>query len=286
LQNALAADQTALRTSLLTGLLGNLRVNVSRRNDDVMFFEIGRVFSADEANPTERTMLSVAMTGRRAPVHWEDAGRDEKVNYYDLKGAIEELAAQLGVAGLEFVASASKTAGTGSVAADAVLRSGQSAPLHGVELFAQSADIQLRGKIIGTCGLVSPVVARQFDLRDAAYAAELQLDALLAASAKSKRYEPLPMFPAIKRDVAMIVDETLTHAQVMAVIRGFKNKLLVQTELFDVFRGKNIPDKKKSVAYSITYRAADRTLTDEEVNKLHQKLKQLLKEKLGCESRE
>jgi phenylalanyl-tRNA synthetase beta chain len=263
LQNALAADQTVLRSSLLTGLLGNLRVNVSRRNDDVKLFEIGRVFASDGGKPNETTMLSLAMTGRRAPVYWEGAERDEKASFFDLKGAIEELAAQLDVQSLKFVVSQSASG-----------------------LLARSAEIQVRGKAVGTCGLVSPVVARQFDLRDAAYVAEMQLDALLAAAAKIKRYEPLPMFPAIQRDVAMIVDETVTHAQVMSVIADFKNKLLVQTELFDVFRGKNIPEGKKSVAYSMTYRAAERTLTDDEVNKLHEKLKQLLKEKLGCEIRE
>ena len=84
----------------------------------------------------------------------------------------------------------------------------------------------------------------------------------------------------------MIVDEAVTHAQVMAVIRDFKNKLLVQTDLFDVFRGKNVPAGKKSVAYSMTYRADDRTLTDNEVNRQHEKLKQLLKKTLHCDIRE
>jgi len=286
LQNALAADQTVLRSSLLTGLLGNLRVNVSRRNDDVKLFEIGRVFASDGGKPVEVTMLALAATGRQAPLYWEGAERDEKTNFFVVKGAVEELAAQLGVEGLEFVSSLSETGGTRSVASDVSSRSRQSVTLHGGGLLAQSANIQLRNKAVGVCGLVSPVVARQFDLRDAAYVAELQLDALLAATANSKRYEPLPMFPAIKRDVAMIVDESVTHAQVMTVVREFRNKLLVQTDLFDVFRGKNIPEKKKSVAYSMTYRAAERTLTDDEVNKLHEKLKQVLKEKLGGEIRE
>jgi phenylalanyl-tRNA synthetase beta chain len=289
LQNALAADQTILRSSLLTGLLGNLRVNVSRRNDDVRLFEIGRVFACGSGKPVETTMLSLAITGRRAPVFWEGVERDEKVNFFDLKGAVETLAAQLGVQGLEFVTAQTseglfENGGTRSAASDASTRSRQSVTLHAV--LAQSAGIQLKGTIIGLCGMVSPAVSRQFDLRDAAYVAELQLDTLLAAAEKVRRYEPLPMFPAIRRDVAMIVDEAVTHAQVMAVIRDFKNKLLVQTDVFDVFRGKNIPEGKKSVAYSMTYRATDRTLTDDEVNKAHEKLKQLLKEKLQAEIRE
>jgi phenylalanyl-tRNA synthetase beta chain len=263
LQNPLTTDQAVLRSSLTVGLLGNLRVNVSRRNDDVRLFEIGRVFALENGRCVERTMVALAMTGRRAPVFWEGAERDAAVSFCDLKGALEALVAQLGAGSLELVG-----------------------PTPSNTLLAQSALIQLNGKPIGVCGRISPATARQFDLRASAFVGELRLDALLAEAAVIKRFEPLPVFPAVARDVAMIVDEAVTHAQVMAVVRDFKNKLLVRTDLFDVFRGKNIPAGKKSLAYSMTYRAADRTLTDEEVNRIHEKLKQRLRESLGCEIRE
>jgi phenylalanyl-tRNA synthetase beta chain len=226
LQNPLNADMTALRSSLLPGLLQNLRTNVSRNQYDVKLFEIGRVFAADGK---ETLRLALAATGRRATGDWE---RTEKLDYFDLKGALEEL---------------------------------------GV-----TAEVRL----------IAPAEAKKLDLRDAAAVAELDLAPVLAVARGEKQYRELPKQPVVVRDVAMIVPEPLSHAEIVAAIEKHRIKILEQVALFDIFRGGTIPTGKKSVAYSLTYRAADRTLKDEEVNAAHEQLKRALQSDLACEIRE
>jgi phenylalanyl-tRNA synthetase beta chain len=222
LQNPLTADQCALRASLVPGLLQNLRTNVSRHQYDVKLFEIGRVFAADGR---ECLHLALAATGRRTPGDWE---RPEKVDYFDLKGALEELALE--------------------------------------------AEIRQ----------LPASQAKKLDLRDAVFVAEVELPA--ARREAERQFQELPKFPAIVRDVSLIVDESVTHAEVLAAIG--RNKDLERVELFDIFRGGSIPTGKKSMAYSLTFRAADRTLTDAEANDAHERIKRRLQEKLRGEIRE
>jgi phenylalanyl-tRNA synthetase beta chain len=236
LQNPLSTDQLALRPSLVPGLLANLRTNVSRHRYDVKLFEIGRVFAADG---NESLHLALAVTGRRNPHSWETAVREAKMDYFDLKGALEEMAVSLGAPGV--------------------------------------ADAEVKQ--------VSPVQAKKLDLRDAVFVAEMKLEPLLASSVE-KQYRELPKFPAVVRDVALVLDESVRHADVTAALRNSENKFLEQFALFDIFRGGSIPTGRKSMAYSLTFRATDRTLTDTEVNEAHEKIKRQLQRTLKCEVRE
>ncbi len=133
-------------------------------------------------------------------------------------------------------------------------------------LFLESATLQLGKASVGRLGQAAPAIAKQYDLRDAALLAELSLDLLLARRAPAKSFKTLPLFPTVRRDVAMVVADTATHDAVLAVVKQIKPPHLERVELFDVFRGKNIPAGQKSVAYAFTYRSADRTLTEAEVN--------------------
>jgi phenylalanyl-tRNA synthetase beta chain len=216
-------------------LLANLRTNVSRHHYDVKLFEIGCVFAADG---TESLHLALAATGRRAPDAWEKGLRETNLDYYDLKGAMEELGDALGV--------------------------------------AVKPDIRQ----------IPPVQARKLELRDAVYVAELDLGPLLAAKRRDPSFRELPRFPAVVRDVALVVDDTVPHAEVVAAIENARNKLLERVELFDIYTGSSIPTGKKSMAYSLTFRAPDRTLTDAEVNGAHEQLKRSLVQTLKCEIRE
>jgi phenylalanyl-tRNA synthetase beta chain len=218
-------------------LLVNLRTNVSRHQDDVRLFEIGRVFGADGK---ESLHLALAVTGRRNPQSWETGARDVKLDFYDLKGTLQELVINFGAP--QFAAAEVKQ--------------------------------------------ISPVQAKKLDLRDTVFVAEMELDPLLAASREERQFRELPKFPAIVRDVAMVVAESTTHGEIMAAIKKDGNKNLERVELFDIFHGSTIPTGKKSMAYSLTYRAAERTLTDAEVNEAHEKLKRQLERALSCEIRE
>ena len=131
-----------------------------------------------------------------------------------------------------------------------------------------------------------PALAKKYDLRDAVLLAELNLDLLLARRNPAKSFKPLPQFPAIRRDVAMIVPEATTHDAVLQVVKQTKPANLEAVELFDVFRGKNVPEGQKSLAYAFTYRAADKTLTDAEVNAAHTKIVEAFKTQLKATVRE
>jgi phenylalanyl-tRNA synthetase beta chain len=264
LQNPLSVEQSALRSALVPGLLVNLRTNVSRHQDDVRLFEIGRVFGADGK---ESLHLALAATGRRTPDSWETGVRDAKMDFYDLKGAIEEMIAQLGVVGAAFLPR----------------------PEPGWDRdknVAPTLGIAIDKEAIGVIGHVPQPAAKKLDLRDTVFVAEMELEPLLAASREEKQFRELPKFPAVVRDVAMVVAESTTHADILAVIKKHGNKNLEQAELFDIFHGGTIPTGKKSMAYSLTYRATERTLTDAEVNEAHDQLKRQLERALSCEIRE
>lgn len=229
LQNPLSADQQVLRSSLVPGLLANLRTNVSRHQFDVRLFEIGCVFAVDGR---ESLRLALAATGRREPHSWETGVREAKLDYYDVKGALEELGA--------------------------------------------SAEIRQ----------VPAAQAKKLDLRDTVFVAEIELEPLLARGREEKTFRELPKFPAVVRDVALVLDEGVSHGEILAALEKNRNKFLERVELFDIYRGSSIATGKKSMAYSLTFRAPDRTLVDAEVNEAHEQLKRSLQQSLKCEIRE
>jgi phenylalanyl-tRNA synthetase beta chain len=154
------------------------------------------------------------------------------------------------------------------------------------DLLVESATVHLGKFTLGEFGQVLPPLARRYDLRDPVLVAELNLDTLLARRNTSKSLKALPQFPAIRRDVAMIVPESLTHEAVITAARQARPANLETIELFDVFRGQNVPAGQKSMAYAFTYRHAERTLTDAEVNAAHEQLVAQLKQKLSATIRE
>jgi phenylalanyl-tRNA synthetase beta chain len=260
----LSGDMNTLRPSLLPGLIESLRHNVSRKNNDAAIFEIGRVFSLQpDKTVKEQRRLALAMTGARRPLFWEGAERDARCDLFDLKGALEEFLDQFGLRGVTW--------------------SRQEA---GRPLYLESAAIGLGKLPLGEFGRLAPALARQYDLRDAVLLAELDFDQLLARRVPAKSFKPLPQFPAIRRDVAMLVPEATTHEAVANIVKQAKPANLEKMEVFDIFRGKTIPAGQKSVAYAFTYRHADRTLTDAEVNAAHEKLVGQFKQNLRATIRE
>lgn len=260
LANPLSSDMDVLRPSLLPGLIHSLQHNVSRKNYDVALFEVGRVFISGK----EESRVSVAITGKRAPVFWSGSERDAKFDIFDLKGIVEEFLEQFGLRGVVF---ARRTEATPQ--------------------FLESATVSLGGRVpLGELGQLSPVLAKKHDLRDAVFLAELNLDQLLARRNPGKSFKPLPQFPAIRRDAAILVPEATTHDAVLQVVRQSRAANLESVELFDVFRGRNVPEGQKSLAYAFTYRSAEKTLTDAEVNASHGKIIEAFKAQLKATVRE
>jgi len=263
LANPLSSDMDVLRPSLLPGLIHSLRHNVSRKNYDVALFEIGRVFANANGQIKENRSIAIGLTGQRALSFWSGNERDAKFDAYDLKGLVEEFIEQFGLRGVVFGKRAENTA-----------------------LFLESAAVTLGGKLpLGELGQLLPTLAKKYDLRDAVFLAEFNLDLLLSKRNPAKSFKALPQFPSSRRDVAMLVPETVTHEAVLQTVKQAKAANLETVELFDVFRGKGIPEGQKSLAYAFTYRAADKTLTDADVNAAHEKVLEALKTQLKVELR-
>jgi phenylalanyl-tRNA synthetase beta chain len=263
LANPLSGDMDMLRPSLLPGLIQSLRHNVSRKNYDVALFEIGRAFALANGQTKEERRVAIALTGQRALSFWSGDGRDAKFDIYDLKGLVEEFLEQFGLRGVAFAKRAEST-----------------------PLLLESAAVTLGGKVpLGDIGQLLPAVAKKYDLRDAVFLAEFSLDVLIHKRNPAKSFKPLPQFPSSRRDVAMLVPESVTHEAVLHAVKQSKAGNLESVELFDVFRGKGIPDGQKSLAYAFTYRSADKTLTDADVNSAHEKVLNGLKTQLQAELR-
>ena len=270
LANPLSSDMDVLRPSLLPGLIHSLRHNVSRKNYDIALFEVGRVFQRAAGVPPggqgavkEERRIAIAITGQRNPLFWSGDERDAKLDVYDLKGAIEEFFDQFGLRGMTYNRRAESTAP-----------------------FLESATIQLGKQQLGEFGQLLPLLAKKYDLRDAVFLAELNLDLLLARRNPSKSFKALPAFPSIRRDVAMLVPEATTHDAILQVVKQTKPANLESVELFDVFRGKNVPEGQKSLAYAFTYRNSEKTLTDAEATAAHDKLVEQFKKVLQATVRE
>ncbi len=264
LANPLSSDMNALRPSLLPGLLDTLRHNLARKNGDVRLFEVGRVFTRVDGRPKEGWRIAIALTGARAPGFWSGADRDARCDLHDLKGILEEFSEHCGLRGITYTARPESSA-----------------------LFLGSAAIALGGRqALGQIGQLLPKLAKQHDLRDAVLLAELDLDLVLARRNAARSFKPLPQFPSIRRDVAMLVAEATTHDAMQQVVRQTKPAHLESVELFDVFRGGHVPAGQKSLAYAFTYRAADRTLTDGEVGPAHTRLVEAFKLSLKAAMRE
>ena len=264
LANPLSSDMDALRPSLLPGLLDTLRHNLTRGNRDVQLFEIGRVFNQVNGQAKEGWRVAVALTGARTPGFWAGDDRDARCDIFDLKGILESLIEMLGLRGVAYQRREASNA-----------------------LFLESATLALGGKLVlGQIGQVQPRLAKQYDLRDPVLLAELDLDLLLQRRSGGASFKALPAFPSSRRDVAMLVAESVSHEAVLAVVRQTKPANLETVELFDVFRGKHVPEGQKSLAYAFIYRGGDRTLKDEEITAAQTRLMEAFKLQLSAVIRE
>jgi phenylalanyl-tRNA synthetase beta chain len=254
-RNPLSEDHVALRPSLITELLGVLDRNIRAGADRVAVFEIGRVF--------ERTSDTKAAEKKRAAILlWGPVGKNKKreFDFFDLKGAIE------------------------ITRSDLSFRRGQNPNL------ALAVEITGGNQLIGLAGQLSNSVASKLDAHGAVFVAEVSLDFPISGLGSRATFREFGKFPAVTRDIAMIVPDALTHEQIWSVIFYSQEPLLEGVEFFDAFVGpeaeKLFGQGKKSLAYRLTYRDRSRTLTSEEVSAVHAKIRERLQRDLGAELRE
>ncbi len=239
LANPLSEKFAVLRPSLLPGLVDAVSHNRRHGRRDVRLFEIGTRFAA----AGETRGAAVAWTGLAAPDHW--SGGQREVDFFDVKGVIEQICAALD-ADASFVPTTREYLVAG-----------------------RAAEVHARSSVIGVLGQLNPSIAesRELPMSDAVYVAELDLELLSPATSTAlRRAEPLPRFPLIVRDVSILVDDTLSAETVRGTIRAAAPPTLVDLREFDRYQGRGIPDGKVSLALRLTFRAADRTLTDAEVH--------------------
>jgi phenylalanyl-tRNA synthetase beta chain len=258
--NPLAADRNHLRRSLLPEMLKTARANL-RFVERVAIFELGRVFipRPDETLPAEPRRLAVVMSGPRESATWlpHDVA---PLGFFDLKGVVEALLHHLDIPG-------------------ATWERGQHPSLHP----GRTARLSVNGAEIGMVGELHPKMRAVFDLPEQpAVIMELDIDALMANWGASSEMEDISTQPAVYEDIAIIVDESVTGSQAASLIRQSGGKLLIDVQLFDVYRGGQVPEGKKSLAYALTFQAPDRTLTTEDTSKLRSKIVSRLERELGA----
>ena len=265
--NPLGEDTSVMRTILTPQMLEVMGRNYSRNLEAMKAFEIGNTFMANmmdpKALPYESDNMSIGLYGPRE-------------NFFTLKGMIEELLNKLGIRNVKYVPETEY----------GVYHPGRCARIvaaHKVQLENGPADEEVE---LGIMGEVHPDVAEKYGIGVRCYAAELMFENVTELADTEKVYSPLPKYPAMTRDIALLADEDMTVDRIEDVIWEAGTEILKGIKLFDIYRGKQVQEGKKSMAFSLTYRAADRTLTDEEVQAVHGKVLDALKEKLGVTLRD
>jgi len=273
LTNPISVERAAMRHSLLASVL-EIAADNARFRERIALFEVGQVFipktadyrlpTAEEALPDELRRLAMALTGPRGLPTWQGEIDETPMDFYDLKGVVESLLGGLHIAAAEYRPAEHPSYHPGRV-----------------------AELVVNGDAVGWLGQLHPLVCESYGLADEprnypVLAADLDVEKLHAATQLAHTVASVSRYPAVLQDIAVVVDESLPAAQVQALIEESGGKLLRGVRLFDLYRGEQIGAGKKSLAYSLTFQADDRTLTDKDANKLRDKIVRRLADQLGA----
>lgn len=258
----MSSDHVATRMSIVSGLLNDIAYNHARNVDNVALYEQGRVFiPAGGDRPREEEHVAAAVTGSLYADNWHMAAN--MIDFFQLKGIVEQYFKNFAVAGkIEYVADSSRP------------------EMHP----GRTANILLDGQPVGFIGEVHPQIAQAYKIPET-YVFELNLEALLKADQRDKHYEAISKYPSITRDIALLVDSTVTNSDVVNAIQEKGGAFLQNIHLFDVYEGSHLPAGKKSLAYTLTYQDQNGTLKEDTVNKEFAKVEDHLKDTLGAEIR-
>ncbi len=259
--NPLGEDTAAMRTILTPGMLEVMGRNYARNIEDMRAYEIGITYMKDlfdeKALPDESFNLSIGLYG-------------EGEDFFTLKGIVEELLNVLGIKNVSFVAESEY----------GIYHPGRCARIL-IDVEGENEPVEL-----GIMGEVHPDVAENFGIGTRGYCCELMFNLLEEFASNEINYKPLPKFPATSRDVALIVGEEVLVGDIIKAVENAEHEILESVKLFDIYRGEQVDDGKKSIALSLKYRSKDKTLTDKEADEVHEKIVELLKEKFDAILRE
>ena len=259
LQNPLSPEMSVLRTTLLPSLLDNAQHNRNHQIDTIALFEIGSVFihNGEQKEPKRVTGVLAGQIGEGV---YSNPYREP--DFYDIKGLVEGILQVCGIV-------------------DYTLQKTDAPTFHP----GRNAAVLLDDRQLGTFGEARPEVLKNYDLPYKAYLFDFDMEALVDTAIFAKRFEPIPVYPKVERDLAIVVDKELLSDMPTALIYTTGGELVESVRLFDVYEGEQVPEGKKSLAYAITYHSATETLTDKAVNALHDKVVKRLNQELGAELR-
>ena len=262
--NPIAVDRYVMRKSIMSSILETVESNAKIR-DRIAIFEIGTVFLASEEGvlPEEQPRLGIAMTGPRYLPAWQGAS-EQVFDFYDLKGVVESMLKGLHLSEVSYES-------------------------HRYPIFhpGKCASIKVAGKLVGVLGELHPVVHSQYAFSDnPILGAFFYLDKLFECVPSRYEVSPVSSYPPVLEDIALVVDESIQAGQVAFLIEQTGGKTVTNVRLFDVYRGEQLGAGKKSLAYSLTYQAEDRTLTDDEVAQMRRKIVKRLERELGAQLRD
>ena len=274
LLNPLSEEQSVMRTMLLPELLENLKRNINFQKNAVQIFEIGKVFTPQGENeqPVEKERLTCILSGRRAGEASSLYYSNDNVDIFDAKGMVELLLETLRLYGC----------------GDAAIRF-RPPEKNEAEVFADPGQCLLLDSDEGTVGQLSrllPEVAKQFGIKQDVFFIDLDFELLSNLKSAAKHFKSLPVYPAVKRDIALLVPADTKAGDLLDTIRTSKEKFIEHCEIFDVYQGKPLDAGMKSVAISVTYRSPTKTLTEKNVNKSHTKIITTLTSKFNGSLRE
>ncbi len=262
IRNPLRQEESLLKTTLIPALIENFKYNLDRGIRDIRFFEISKVFEdIGKALPLEELRLGGIFYREKSPSLWrEDVGA-----FFIAKGALESMLKELKINDYLF-----------SPSSEPFLHKGK------------ASDVYVSGSYAGYLGVLGPEIVERLDLKKQKpeiIVFELNVDQLLTLIPDSIQYSPVPRYPYVERDVAIVVDENITASEIKRIMDSFSSELIEKVSIFDCYKGGNIPDGKKSLALGIIYRSKEKTLTDEEVENIHASLVDYLLGKTGGELR-
>ena len=261
--NPISLDMDAMRNSLIPSLLGVLLWNRNRQEPDLAIYEIGRTFH-DSAGlkklPKETRRLAIALCGERHGTSWHSGS--QPVDYYDIKGVIEQLSAKILLDNLSFIPYDNFAVGEG-----------------------QSVQILSGERLIGFLGKVDHQLAKRSDLDFPSFVAELDLEMMFRARNQNPTIDDIPRFPSVERDLALIVDRDVVAADIESVMSAHGGQYLVKSIVFDVYQGKQVAEGKQSIAFRLLFQSLERTLTESEVAQAIDKVLAALKKEFGAELR-
>lgn len=266
--NPLSSELDVLRQSMIYGGLESIRYNVNRRSADLKYFEFGKTYKKEEGEFKEREQLVLFMTGKKLGESWETAS--DQVAFYDLKMAVERVLERLGVAPGMYQ---SVESNMGSLA-------------YGLGLEMRNKKWATEYGPLALFGQVDTAVLKQADLTNEVYYAEINWDLVMVLMAHHNiTYSPVPKYPSVRRDLALLLDQQVTFAEVEAVAQKVERKLLKEVNLFDIYEGDQLEKGTKSYAVSFVFQDDNKTLTDKHIDKVMDKMIKSYSEQLGASLR-